>query len=93
MEFNAQLYMDGRQTIVGNLPAGEPLNVHFDMRDNRSYYINAADDPSQPGRVWTQNVHWILEIAADGSNMLNLEVIKPIPSGQQLVLHDYMVIV
>ena len=43
--------------------------------------------------MWTQNVHWILEIAADGSNMLNLEVIKPIPSGQQLVLHDYMVIV
>jgi hypothetical protein len=34
-----------------------------------------------------------VEIAADGSNTMNLEVMKPIRSGQQLILHDYMVAV
>jgi hypothetical protein len=63
------------------------------MRNNRAYYMNAADNPTQPGCEWKQNVRWILEIAADGSNTMNLEVMKPIRSGQQLILHDYMVAV
>ena len=93
MQFDAQLYKEGRQTIIGDGPAGDPNNLCFDMRNNRAYYMNAADDPTQPGSEWKQNVRWIVEIAADGSNTMNLEVMKPIRSGQQLILHDYMVAV
>ena len=69
-------------------PGGSSRAVH--LRSVTSY----GSAPIVRGsRMRSGHLRFGRMVASDGSNTMNLEVMNPIRSGQQLILHDYMVAV